>query len=180
MQSKEFQQLQKGEKSRDQKSRSERFWRAFLFTEGGKVKSTLLLYSFCLSIAFAAVYFGAFYFLLDGLHALVEGKPLVVVHLVESLVPALVGTTLCSTVWLFSRGKRLLMATYLWMGTLALACLVTMLLLLKGDAQAQTLFLQFFVLLVPAPVLLGGGCAFLLYFRHRKPAPPEKEFWKRQ
>ena len=55
------------------------FWSAFQMTENGKVKSTLILYSFCLCWVFIAVYFAAFAFLLDPLDALVSGAPKVVV-----------------------------------------------------------------------------------------------------
>ena len=46
-------------------SAADSFWSAFQMTENGKVKSTLLLYSFCLCWVYIAVYFIAFAFLLD-------------------------------------------------------------------------------------------------------------------
>ena len=39
---------------------ADKFWGAFQMTENGKVKSTLLLYSFCLSWVLLAVYGGCF------------------------------------------------------------------------------------------------------------------------
>ena len=70
---------------------AESFWSAFQMTENGKVKSTLLLYSFCLCWVFIAVYAALFVFLLDPLDALVSGAPGIVAHVVEAVVPALVG-----------------------------------------------------------------------------------------
>ena len=58
------------------------FWSAFQMTENGKVKSTLLLYSFCLCWVFIAIYVAAFFFLLDPLEALVSGAPKALVYLV--------------------------------------------------------------------------------------------------
>lgn len=55
-------------------------------------------------------------------------------------------------------------ASFGWLLALAAACFVTMLILLRGEAaEARVLFLQFFLLFVPAPVLMGGGVSVLLY-----------------
>ena len=48
---------------------------------------------------------------------------------------------------------------------------VAMLIILRGDAQAQMLFLQFFGLFVPAPILLGGGLSLWLYRRYQRRRP---------
>ena len=61
--------------------------------------------------------------------------------------------------------------------------IVTIQILLRDEPQATVLFLQFFVLFVPAPILLGGGLSLFLYNRYRKNRPPaaeEADFWKRQ
>ena len=58
-----------------------------------------------------------------------------------------------------------------------------MLILLRGESEATMLFLQFFVLFIPAPILLGGGLSLFLYNhdrKHRPSATPEADFWKRQ
>ena len=158
------------------------FWSAFQMTENGKVKSTLILYSFCLCCVFIAVYFAAFAFLLDPLDALVSGAPKVVVYLVEALVPALVGTVVCALSWPLYKDKRLMLAAFIWIFLLAIACLIAMLILMKDEPEARGLFLQFFAQAVPAPVLLGGGLSAFLYSRYLKnpPAVKEADSWKRQ
>lgn len=158
------------------------FWSAFQMTENGKVKSTLILYSFCLSWVFIAVYFAAFAFLLDPLDALVSGAPKAVVYLVEALVPALVGTVVCALPWPLYKDKRLMLAAFIWIFLLAIACLIAMLILMKDEPEARGLFLQFFAQAVPAPVLLGGGLSAFLYSRYLKkpPAVKEADSWKRQ
>ena len=174
MQSKEFNQLRRAERSRDRKKRTDGFWRAFLLTENGKVKSTLLLNSFCLSVAFFAVYFAAYAFLVEPLHGLVGGAPVAVVNLVEAAAPAAAGTAVCSLTWLLFKEKRLFPATYLWLALLAAACLVTLLILLP-DGGSRLLCLQFFALFILAPLLLGGGWSMFLYLRYkRRAAPPAK------
>ena len=67
--------------------------------------------------------------------------------------------------------KRMLLSAYLWLAALAVACLVAMLIILGGDFQAQMLFLQFFGLFVPAPILLGGGLSLWLYRRYQRRRP---------
>lgn len=168
MQIGEVNQLKKEERSREQSKKADKFWQAFLLTENGKVKSTLLLNSFCLSFAFLAVYAVAFAVLVDAVHPLVKHLPVALINLVEAALPAVAGSAVCNLLWLVCKEKRLLPAAYLWLALLAAACLVTMLILLRGEAQARMYFLQFFLLFVPAPILLGGGLSFFLYLRHRK------------
>ncbi|MEG1658363.1 MAG: hypothetical protein RR288_04820 [Oscillibacter sp.] len=171
----EWKQLKKEERTRDRAKRSQRFWRSFLFTENGTVKSTLLLNSFCLSVVCLVVYIAAFYVLIDLLHPLVAERSVFLINLVEAFVPALAGTAVCSLAWFLSKEKRLLPATYLWLTLMAVACFITMLVILGDDAQARGLFFQFFALFVPAPVLTGGALSFFLYLRYRKKRalPPE-------
>lgn len=151
------------------------FWSAFQMTENGKVKSTLLLYSFCLCWVFIAVYGALFAVLIDPIHAMTAGMPLLVENLVSALVPAILGTGICSLAWFLPGDKRLLPASYLWLALLMLACLVTLLFYLRGEEYVSTaLILQFFGMFVLSPVLLGGGLSILLYYRYWKNKPPVK------
>ena len=158
------------------------FWSAFQMTENGKVKSTLLLYSFCLCWVFIAVYAALFVFLLDPLDALVSGAPGIVAHVVEAVVPALVGAVVCVLPWPIIKDKRIIPASYTWIFLLSLACLIAMLVMMKDEPEARNLFLQFFVQAVPAPILFGGGLSAFLYSRYLKnpPAVKEADSWKRQ
>ena len=148
-------------------------------TENGRVKSTLLLYSFCLCWVFIAVYAASFAFLLDPLDALVSGAPGIVAHVVEAVVPAAV---VCVLPWPIIKDKRIIPASYTWIFLLSMACLIAMLVMMKDEPEARNLFLQFFVQAVPAPILLGGGLSAFLYSRYLKkpPAAKEAEPWKRQ
>ena len=170
MQNRKLEQLRQEERNRVWKERGDRFWGAFLFTKDGKVKSALLLYSFCLSVVYVAVYAAAYVIFVNLLHPLLEGAPVAMVNFVEAAVPTLVGTAVCSLAWLLPE-KRMMLAAYLWLAVLAIACLVAMLIILGGDAQAQMLFPQFFGLFVPAPILLGGGLSLWLYRRYQRRRP---------
>ena len=168
MQVRVLERLKKEERERAQQERADRFWACFLFTENGKVKSTLLLYSFCLCFVFLAVYGAAYALFLEWLDPLLAGCPVALVNFVEAAVPTLVGTAVCSLTWVISRDKRMMLAAYLWLAVLAVASFIAMLILLWGDTQAQLLFLQVFGLFVPAPVVLGCAVSAIWYTRYRR------------
>lgn len=149
------------EKARAQKADS--FWNAFRLTENGHVKSTLLLNSFCLSILFLAVYFAAFYLLTDPIHHLLSAAPRAVENLANALLPAAVGTAACALAQLFCH-PRTVLAAYLWLLALALASLIAMLLMLRGQ-EGTSLFLSLYTMLVPAPLVLGIAVSLWLLRR---------------
>ena len=145
--------LRRAKREKEQARRVESFWDAFRLTENGHVKSTLLLNSFCLSILFLAVYGAAFFLLTDPIHAWLALAPRAVENLVSALLPALIGH------------PQTVLAAYGWLLLLALASLVTMLLLLRGDHGASVLFLQLFGMMVPVPLLMGFGSSWWLLRR---------------
>ena len=142
----------------------ERGYNGVRLTENGHVKSTLLLNSFCLSILFLAVYGAAFFLLTDPIHAWLALAPRAVENLVSALLPALIGTAICALTHLICHPQTVL-AAYGWLLLLALASLVTMLLLLRGDSGASVLFLQLFGMMVPVPLLMGFGSSWWLLRR---------------
>lgn len=156
--------LQRAEREKAHAQRADSFWNAFQLTENGHVKSTLLLNSFCLSIVFLAVYFAAFYLLADPIHALLSPAPLAVENLASALLPAAAGTAVCGLTHLLCRPQTVL-ASYLWLLALAAAILVVMLLMLHGGA-GTALFLSFYAILVPAPLI--SGIAASLWVLRRK------------
>ena len=155
--------IRESETDRKIEQAAERFWSAFQMTENGRVKSTLLLYSFCLCWVFFGVYGVAYAFLVPPVHALTAGWPILAVHLAEILVPSVLATALCGLTWLLPGDRRLLPATYLWMAAFTIACLIAMLVIMNGDAAG--LVLQFFALYTLAPLGLGGALSAFLYCR---------------
>ena len=157
------------------------FWGAFQMTENGKVKSTLLLYSFCLCWLFIVVYCGCFALFTRPLDCLLSGLPVMAVNFVEALVPAIAGTAVCSLAWLLPGDKRLLPSAYIWLTLLMLACLIALIVLM--GLESAGLILQFFGMFVLAPLVLGVGSSLLLYYRYWKKRPPVTDPtrpWKRQ
>ena len=156
------------------------FWGAFQMTENGKVKSTLLLYSFCLCWVLLALYGGCFALFSPWLDRLLQGAPVGLINLVEALVPAVAGTAAASLAWLLPGDRRLLPAAYIWLALLLLACLIALLLMSWENAW---LTLQFFGMFTLAPLVLGLGASFLAYYLYWKKRPPAEDParpWKRQ
>ena len=162
---------------------ADKFWGAFQMTENGRVKSTLMLYSFCLCWVLLAVYGGCFALINPWLDSLLRGAgaPIMITNLLEALLPAAAGTAAASLTWLLPGDKRLLPAAYIWLALLMLACLVA-LILLMGWGDAWVVF-SFFGMFVLAPLAMGLGASFLayhLYWKKRPPAEDPARPWKRQ
>ena len=157
------------------------FWGAFQMTENGRVKSTILLYSFCLCWVLLALYGGCFVLFNPWLDSLLQGMPVGLVTLAEALVPAAAGTAAASLVWLLPGDKRLLPAAYIWLALLLLACLIGLMILMGWESAG--LVLQFFGMFALAPLALGLGfslLAYYLYWKKRPPAEDPARPWKRQ
>ena len=157
------------------------FWSAFQMMENGRVKSTLMLYSFCLCWVFAAVYGAAIALLIGPLHMLMAGSPVFLENLVTALVPAVLGTAVCCLTWLLPGDKRKLPAAYLWLTLLMLACLIGLIMLMGWENAG--LVLQFFGMFVLAPLALGLSSSLLAYYLYWKKRPRAEDSarpWKRQ
>ena len=157
------------------------FWGAFQMTENGKVKSTLLLYSFCLSWVLLALYGGCFALFSPLLDSALQGLPVGLINVVEALVPAVAGTAVAFLAWLLPGDKRLLPAGYLWLTLLMLACLIALIIMM--GLESAGLILQFVGMFVLAPLALGLSASLLAYYQYWKKRPaagdPERP-WKRQ
>lgn len=160
---------------------ADKFWGAFQMTENGRVKSTLLLYSFCLCWVLLALYGGCFALFSPWLDRLLQGAPVGLINLVEALVPAAAGTAIASLAWLLPGDRRLLPASYIWLALLMLACLIALVIMMGWDSAG--LILQFFGMFVLPSLALGLGASFLayyLYWEKRPPAEDPARPWKRQ
>ncbi len=146
------------------------FWDAFRFTKDGRFKSTLLIYSFSLSFVFIAVYTAAYWLLLDPLELGLRphlGVGLLI--LVESLVPALLGSLVCCSVHFISHDKKMVLFTYGWIvlfvAVLGGFCVITF------SPQEMELIAVIASQFVAPPLVTGIALASALYVRHRKNDP---------
>lgn len=159
--------------------REKSFWKAFLFTENGKPKSALVIYTFFLSVGMLVLYFLAFNLIIEGLTPVMAGLPPFLSNLLQSLAA---GVIMLLAAWVLHRvlkDKRLMFGTYLWLSLYAVAMLITMLILLRGTG-AEPEFLVFFAWFALIPLILGLVGTYLLYRKDYTPKnPDEGAEWKK-
>ena len=162
------------------RERADRFWGAFLFTENGKPKSSLMVYTFCLSFVFAAVYVLCYEGAIRLLTASTAAWPVWASNMLISATASVVGAAVCCLPHRFFKDKRLVFGGHMWLVLYALAVLATMLILLRGT-EGTGAFLTLFGWFVAIPVALGAVVSGWLYrkdYRPEEPAEPEPE-WKK-
>lgn len=137
----------------------------FRFTKNGKMKSGTVVYSFSLAVLFLIVYGAAYYFLIDVLAPLTEGLPIFVSDLIGAVVPAIAGGLICMIPVLLMKERRYAVLAYLWLAVFAVLFLIVMTAMLWKEPDALSIFIRLFLIMVPAPLILGGGAAWYLYKR---------------
>ena len=172
-------QIEDAERERRKKERKEKwakreksFWKAFLFTEDGKPKSGLMVYTFCLSIVFVLLYIGAFNLIINWLSPVTAEWPGFAGNLVQSLAAGVVGVLAALILHRIFSEKRLMLGTYLWLAGYILLVSVSMIFML-GDWEAFVAFLHFFAWFAAIPVALGLIVSYFLY--RRDYVPPKRE-----
>jgi len=172
---------QKTKKEQDRrKSKADRFWSAFLFTENGKPKSSFLVYTFSLSFVFAVVYVLCYELSIRLLTDPLSALPSNAGNLVISLLASVLGAAICCIPHFFFKDKRLVFGGHLWLLAYALAILITMLIIMR-DTDGIAAFLNFFGWFITIPVAVGcvaGGvlCRMHHHPEEKKESEPE---WKK-
>lgn len=148
-------------------TKADKFWSIFLPVKDGKIKSTLLVNSFSLSFLFLAVYILSYLLLIDPIDAMIaEHMSPLMVSLIESIIPAIIGSLLCCSLHFLVSDKRIVPAAYIWLVIYSLFVFIGMLTPLQ--AEERSLFFQLFGLLIVVPVITGGIFSTFLYFRYQK------------
>ena len=135
----------------------------FRFTKDGKMKSGTVVYSFSFALLYLIVYGAVYYFLIDILASLTDGMPVWAANLIGAIVPAVIGALICAIPLIWKDARRTALLGYLWVGVFGLIFLIAMCVLLRTDRDALRIFLSLFLSMFPAPMVLGGGLAWLLY-----------------
>ena len=174
-----YRQIDQAERERRAKERKEKwarreksFWKAFLFTEDGKPKNGLMVYTFCLSIVFVLLYISAFNLIINWLSPVTAEWPVFAGNLVQSLAAGVVGVLAALILHRIFSEKRLMLGTYLWLVGYILLVSVSMIFML-GDWEAFAAFLHFFAWFAAIPVALGLIVSYFLY--RRDYVPPKRE-----
>lgn len=182
-----YRQVDRAERERRKQERKEKwrkrersFWKTFLFTENGKPKSGLMIYTFCLSFVFLGVYIGAFYLVIEALTVPLSGLPPVLGNLIQSLLVGAVGAAISALLHLLLSDKRLAFGTHLWLALYTVAAGITLCLMLQ-EREAIWAMLTFALWFAVIPVAFGMLVTYLLYRRDYRPVQPaeEKPEWKK-
>ena len=151
--------------SKEQKVELKDFFR---FTKDGKMKSGTFAYSITYAALILIVYGAAYYLLIDVLAPLTKDLDPWLSNLIGAIVPALVGAMICLIPIELISNKKPFFLGYVWIAVFALVFLIAMIILLKDDREALSIFLHLFVIMVPAPLLIGGGSALYLWKRSER------------
>ncbi len=182
-----YRQLEQMERERAREERKERwkkreqsFWRTFLFTENGKPKSGLMVYTFCLSFVFLGIYIGGFFWVIEALTAPLSGLPPAAGNLIQSLLVGAAGAGISALLHLVLPDKRLAFGTHLWLALYIVASGITLCFML-GDWEVIQAMLTFALWFAVIPVALGTAVTYLLYRRDYRPplVEEEKPEWKK-
>ena len=162
-----------------------RFWRTLFLTETGRPKSTVLLYSFLLSLVFLAIYVAAYAFLVGPIQQIfipdfksmtlkefsefsLAHKDLVTwMNVLESLLPGLAGSIVCCGISLLIKDRAVPAGAYIWLVVLLVVVLIAMIPIAK-NAEVYKSFLFFILMYVPVGLLTGTIFTHHRYGVYRK------------
>lgn len=151
----------------------DRFWSVLFLTPEGRPKSAVLLYSFCLSLLFVIVYGICYYFLIDVLENAFASSSTAVRNIFESLIPGVAGSIPCCALCFAVKDRRIVPAAYVWLCVYAAAALISMLFICEEGEYS--VFLYFFVMIVPAGLITGTAFTHHMYRRSMKLAAREED-----
>ncbi|MBR3436404.1 MAG: hypothetical protein IKG97_01480 [Lachnospiraceae bacterium] len=162
-----------------------RFWRTLFLTETGRPKSTVLLYSFLLSLVFLAIYALAYAFLVGAIQqffvpglsrmTLEEFSEYMLAHknlapwmnITQSVVPGVLGSVVCCLLSLAIKERAVPAGAYIWLVVFLVVVLVAMIPIAR-DADVYKAFLYFVLMYVPAGLLTGTIFTHHRYGTYRK------------
>ena len=145
--------------------------RVVFLTEEGKPKSTILIYSFSLSLLFIVVFLISFWILLEPLEMALQKAPVVLRNIVEYTVPAVVGCIPCVALsFAFKERMNMVPAAFTWLCVIDVIMFVTMVFMV--DMSDWTTEYDLFLAIVGIPMLisavLGTVASQVVYHRRKK------------
>ena len=100
-------------------------------------------------------------------------------NLIQSMTATILGLLVSILLHFVLRDKRLMFGTYLWLALYAVACLVTLLIYLRGTGAVGAL-LTFYGWFVAIPLVPGLVVTYYLFRRDYVPPKPDDEpEWKK-
>ena len=146
--------------------------RVVFLTEEGKPKSTVLIYSFSLSLLFIVVFLVSYWMLLEPLEKALQSSSVVLRNIVEYTIPAVVGCIPCVALsFAFKVRMNMVPAAFTWLCVIDVIMFVTMAFMVDMSDWATEYGL--FMAITGVPMLLSallGTVASQVVYRRRKKA----------
>ena len=146
--------------------------RVVFLTEEGKPKSTVLIYSFSLSLLFIVVFLVSYWMLLEPLEKALQSSSVVLRNIVEYTIPAVVGCIPCVALsFAFKVRMNMVPAAFTWLCVIDVIMFVTMAFMVDMSDWATEYGL--FMAITGVPLLLSallGTVASQVVYRRRKKA----------
>ena len=146
--------------------------RVVFLTEEGKPKSTVLIYSFSLSLLFIVVFLVSYWMLLEPLEKALQSSSVVLRNIVEYTVPAIAGCIPCVALsFAFKVRMNMVPAAFTWLCGIDVIMFVTMAFMVDMSDWATEYVL--FMAITGVPMLLSallGTVASQVVYRRRKKA----------
>ena len=146
--------------------------RVVFLTEEGKPKSTVLIYSFSLSLLFIVVFLISYWMLLEPLEKALQSSSVVLRNIVEYTIPAVVGCIPCVALsFAFKVRMNMVPAAFTWLCVIDVIMFVTMAFMVDMSDWATEYGL--FMAITGVPMLLSallGTVVSQVVYRRRKKA----------
>ena len=132
-------------------------FRSLFFPECGQSNSAALLYSFCLSLLFIAVFVASYMFLVDPLEVLFQNSSVAVRNIVEYIIPAIVGCIPCLALSFAFRGPKISIVplAFIWICVITLIMCVTM--AFAADKNSWKNDYGIFMKLIGLPMIISAA-----------------------
>ena len=146
-------------------------FKSIFFSEDGRPSSAVLLYSFCLSLLFVAIFVASYVILIDVLEALFLNSSVAVRNVVEYTVPAIVGCIPCLALSFALKGEKMNMVpiAFIWMSVITLIMYVTM--AFAADKSNWNTEYRMFLKVIGLPMLISSVLGIIgsqIIFRKRR------------
>lgn len=139
------------------------FWQNFLTEDSGEIRKILTMSSFALSFLLLIIHFTAYILLMPLLEKIFGGGPRLIATLAEAVIPALIAVGAVMLCWPLFKDKRVLPAAYIWLLIFALVIFIGVVIKLRNDPEARSMFVYVFSWDVIPSLLIGNFAAWRRY-----------------
>lgn len=140
------------------------------------MKSGTVAYSVSLAALFLIIYGAAYYFMIDILAQTTKNWPILTSDIAGAIIPALIGAAICLVPVKLLYNKKWALYAYIWLAAFSLLFYIAMICLLKDDKDALSIFLRLFLIMVPAPLIIGGGSALWMVRKQDKKELDQEDY----